>query len=234
MAGSQRNQARRPAGGGRNNGTRGGRPEAQPDPGKGSGARPGGGNRGPGDSRPAGGRRPDGAAAPSAAGVPSPRRGQEERSPAGAPRWLWLSTLILSVCGLGMSTYLTIAHFTSPSIIACTNKGIVNCAEVTTSAQSMVFGIFPVAVLGLAFYVAMVAMTTPWAWRAPVPAIRWARLASAVAGIGFVLYLVYTELFTLDKICLECTSVHVITLLLFGLIVYSAAGPGGAEARSAR
>jgi uncharacterized membrane protein len=37
-----------------------------------------------------------------------------------------------------------------------------------------------------------------------------------------VLYLVYTELFTLDAICPWCTSVHVITFLLFALVVVSA------------
>jgi len=44
-----------------------------------------------------------------------------------------------------------------------------------------------------------------------------------IIGIVFVLYLVYTELFTLDAICLWCTIVHVITFLLFALIVTSAA-----------
>jgi uncharacterized membrane protein len=51
----------------------------------------------------------------------------------------------------------------------------------------------------------------------------------------FVLYLIYTELFTLDAICLWCTTVHVITFLLFGLIVFSAAaGYGTAKAAPAR
>jgi uncharacterized membrane protein len=47
----------------------------------------------------------------------------------------------------------------------------------------------------------------------------------------FVLYLIYTELFTLDAICLWCTSVHVITFLLFGLIVFSAAAGYGRQRR---
>ena len=91
----------------------------------------------------------------------------------------------------------------------------------------MVFGIFPVAVLGLAFYVLMAAITSPWAWRANWPVIRWVRLGSVAVGMVFVLYLVYTELITLNAICLWCTSVHVITFLLFGLIVFSAAAGYG-------
>jgi uncharacterized membrane protein len=79
------------------------------------------------------------------------------------------------------------------------------------------------------------AHTTPWAWRAPGPALRWARLGSLAAGIAFVLYLVYTELFTLDAVCLWCTSVHVITFLLFALVVVSATASresGGLSRRS--
>jgi hypothetical protein len=37
----------------------------------------------------------------------------------------------------------------------------------------------------------MVAICSPWAWRSTWPAIRRVRLASAVIGIGFVLYLIY-------------------------------------------
>jgi uncharacterized membrane protein len=142
---------------------------------------------------------------------------------------------VLALAGLGVSIYLTVAHFTSPRIRVCSEKGFVNCAAVTTSPESMVFGIFPVAVLGLAFYVFMAAVTSPWAWRATWPAVRWARFGSVIAGMVFVLYLLYTELFTLNAICLFCTIVHIITFLLFGLIVFSfAAGYGAPETASRR
>jgi uncharacterized membrane protein len=52
-----------------------------------------------------------------------------------------------------------------------------------------------------------------------------------VVGIGFVLYLVYTELFTLNAICLWCTSVHVLTFLLFALVVAGAAAGYGFRER---
>ena len=85
-----------------------------------------------------------------------------------------------------------------------------------------VFGIFPVAVIGLVFYLIMAAVNSPWAWRSNWPVLRWARLGLLIGGIAFVLYLIYTELFTLNAICLWCTSVHVITLLLFALVVPTA------------
>jgi uncharacterized membrane protein len=40
-----------------------------------------------------------------------------------------------------------------------------------------------------------------------------------IVGILFVLYLVWAELFRINAICLYCTGVHVITFILFGLIV---------------
>ncbi len=140
-----------------------------------------------------------------------------------APLWLQLTTWILSLLGLGVSTYLTITHYDTAVTLACSDNGVVNCGLVTTSPESMVFGIFPVAVLGLAFFVFMTVATSPWAWRSKYPQVAVVRLASVIIGIGFVLYLVYTELFTLNHICLWCTSVHVLTFLLFVLILISAA-----------
>jgi uncharacterized membrane protein len=140
-----------------------------------------------------------------------------------APVWLQLTTWIVSLLGLGVSTYLTITHYDTGIQLACSDKGVINCALVTSSPESMVFGVIPVAVLGLAFFVFMAAATSPWAWRSRYPQVAMVRLASVVVGIGFVLYLVYTELFTLDHICLWCTSVHVLTFVLFVLILISAA-----------
>ena len=142
--------------------------------------------------------------------------------PATAPTWLQVTTLALSLGGLAISGYLTVAHYTTPTTLACPDTGVINCEKVTTSPESVLFGIVPVALLGLVFYVFMTAMNTPWAWRATAPWIRWARVGSLIAGIVFVLYLIYTELFTLNAICLWCTSVHVITVVLFALTLPTA------------
>ena len=141
------------------------------------------------------------------------------------PLWMQLTTFVLALAGLGVSIYLTVAHFTESALAGCSESGAINCIKVTTSPQSYVFGI-PVAVLGLAFYVAMVALMSPWAWRSTRREIHLIRLASLVVGIGFVLYLLYAELFTIGAICLYCTSVHAITFVLFGLTVFAAAAWG--------
>jgi uncharacterized membrane protein len=152
--------------------------------------------------------------------------------PPGPPPWLRWTTLVLAIAGLGVSVYLTIAHYTTAVSLACPNTGAINCEKVTTSPESSVFGI-PVAVLGLAFYLFLVAIMTPWAWRSGRREVALARLLSLVVGIGFVLYLVYAEVFQIGNICLWCTSVHVITLVLFALTAISAAIWGLAPGRSA-
>jgi uncharacterized membrane protein len=147
------------------------------------------------------------------------------------PRWLWLTTLILSLAGLADSIYLTVEHLTSKTIAACPDTGLINCTKVTTSAQSHFLGL-PVSELGLAFFVFMVAVNTPWAWRSTWPAIYWARLGSVIVGMIFVLWLVYAEVVVIGNICLFCTAVHVITFLLFGLLMYHASSrPAGARSR---
>ncbi len=141
----------------------------------------------------------------------------------GPAVWVQLATFALALAGLGVSIYLTIAHFTESTLAGCSEtKGLVNCTKVTTSAQSYAFGI-PVAVLGLAFFLFAVAIMSPWAWRAARREIHLIRIASVVVGIGFVLYLLYAELFIIGSICLYCTSVHVITFLLFALTMFVAA-----------
>lgn len=150
----------------------------------------------------------------------------------GPPLWLRLSALVLAVAGLGVSIYLTYTHFSDVAPAGCSEKaGAVNCVKVTTSSQSEVFGVFPVALLGLIYYVFMVAIMTPWAWSAKRKQVAQLRLLAAIAGVGMVIYLLYAELFQIDAICLYCTSVHAITFVLFVLVAVAAAlwGTGGEQ-----
>ena len=160
-----------------------------------------------------------------AARTPRTAEVRDEVAERGPAPWLQITTLVLALAGLGVSIYLTIAHFTESSLAGCSESGLVNCTKVTTSAESYVFGI-PVAVLGLAFFVFAVAIMSPWAWQSPRREIHLARLASMVVGIGFVLYLIYAELIIIGSICLYCTSVHAITFVLFVLTVFAAAAWG--------
>ena len=135
-------------------------------------------------------------------------------------RWPGLVGTVASLGGLGVSGYLTYEHYTGSSSLVCSDKGIVNCLEVTTSTYSKVAGV-PVAVLGLIFFVVMLILQLPAMWNRPGSAIRRVRMAWAVVGLGTVVYLLYAELFKIDAICLWCTAVHVLTFVVFVSTVFA-------------
>ena len=157
----------------------------------------------------------------------------EVKRPPGQPAWLQYLSLVLAVAGLGISAYETWAHFNGNHLAGCPTGtgGTFNCGAVITSPQSMVFGVIPVAILGLAFYVAAVPLFSPWAWNLPWRVVHVLRLASVIVGMGFVVYLISAEL-SIGSICEYCTGVHVVTFLLFCLTVFSVAiwGLGGRRA----
>jgi uncharacterized membrane protein len=137
------------------------------------------------------------------------------------PGWLQWTTFGLAIIALGLSIYLTIVEL-EPAALVCSDTGIVNCANVLHSAEGHIFGI-PVAYFGLAFFVCFLPLNSPWAWRRPETWVRHLRLASVIVAICFVIYLVYAELIEIGNICIYCTSVHIVTFVLFVLIVFDAA-----------
>lgn len=120
----------------------------------------------------------------------------------------------MSLAGLGVSIYLTIAHYTTTVTLACSDTGLIDCAKVTSSVYSSILGV-PLAVLGLIFFIVILPLQLPVAWRSRNKLIRMGRLVFVAVGIPFILWLVYVELFKLNAICLYCTVVHILTLLLF-------------------
>ena len=124
-------------------------------------------------------------------------------------------TLLLSVAGLLFSAYLTLEHYTSAVVLACPETGVVNCAKVTSSPQSELVGI-PVALLGLLYYAALIPLMLPAAWRRD--GLTWVRLVAVAAGLPMLAYLIHAET-VLRTICVYCTVVHVIHLVLFCVVV---------------
>ncbi|WP_067833150.1 vitamin K epoxide reductase family protein [Actinomadura kijaniata] len=133
------------------------------------------------------------------------------------PRWFTLPAWVLTLAGLGISVYLTVAHYNKGAMV-CTTSSTIDCHSVTNSDYSDLLGI-PLPLLGLGFFVAFAVLITPPALRSPSPLPRWARLGSVIVGMLFVIYLVTVELAILHKICLWCTGVHAITILLFVLVL---------------
>lgn len=160
---------------------------------------------------------------------PSPAKSRPAAVAGWAGGGVPLATLVVSVLGLADSVYLVYQHFSAaPTFAGCSAKGAINCEAVTTSPWSYLFGshLLPVSVLGLAFFAFMIVVCSPWGWRAPWPAVHWARLGAAIVGVVMVLYLIWAELFRINAICLYCTGVHALTFILFALIVGKVAFSG--------
>lgn len=138
------------------------------------------------------------------------------------PRWSAPVTMLLALAGVGAAAYLTVAHYSTGTQLACPETGVVNCAKVTTSDQSMIVGV-PVALLGLLFFVGMLVLCLPPLWGSRARPVRLLRLAGAVAGVLMVLWLIFVELFLVEAICLWCTAVHAIALALFVAVALATA-----------
>ena len=117
-------------------------------------------------------------------------------------------SVLLALVGLCVAAYLTAVHYSEGQIpLACASSGFINCEDVTRSAESMIAGV-PVALLGVIWFaVALVLALTRW-----LPGVL---LAWTAAGLAFVFYLVYAEMFLIGALCLWCTVVHVAVAGLF-------------------
>jgi uncharacterized membrane protein len=134
------------------------------------------------------------------------------------PRWAQVTSLVLSLAAVAIASYLTVTHYSDPASLACPDTGVVNCTLVTTSSWSVVLGV-PVAVLGLAWSLAMAGLTLPWSWRSRSAGLDRARIGLAGIGAVTVVYLVYVELFRVGAICLWCTAIHVLAVSLFAVVL---------------
>ena len=127
--------------------------------------------------------------------------------------------VVLAICGIAVSIYLTAVHY-QDSLLVC--SGVSDCETVQNSKYAKLFGI-PVAILGLAMYVAALALGVVRLAREELADRATVLLfVMLFAGFLFTVYLTYLELFVIDAICQWCVVSAVITtamLLLEGSLV---------------
>lgn len=133
----------------------------------------------------------------------------------GGPRWARLLSLPAAAAGAGLSAYLTYVHYTETASLSCPATSTINCLKVTTSDQATLFGVVPVALTGVVFFLLMAALVSPWAWRSTARSVDVLRTTGAVGGVLMVCYLVYVEALVVRAVCLWCTAVHIATFVLF-------------------
>ncbi|HMT32997.1 MAG TPA: vitamin K epoxide reductase family protein [Dermatophilaceae bacterium] len=147
------------------------------------------------------------------------RSGTAYRPERIVPTWVVRACLVICVLGLLVSAYLTWESFSGGATLACPEGETINCAKVTESQWSKLFGI-PVAPLGLLFFAGMAWLTRGSALRRSGKGMDQLRLAAVGVGLAMVFYLVWAELFKIGAICLWCTVVHVLTLALFVVLLF--------------
>lgn len=112
--------------------------------------------------------------------------------------------IILAVIGLIISVYL--ATYSSLNLpLSCPQGTIINCDKVLASLYATTFGV-PNPIFGILFFTSVLASAK----------MRKALILLLInsVGIGFVIYYIYSE-YQIGSICLYCTGVHIVTILLF-------------------
>jgi uncharacterized membrane protein len=121
-------------------------------------------------------------------------------------RWQLLA-LAASVAGLGISIYLTAAHYAGVPL-ACPANGTINCEAVLSSRYAVIAGTnVPTSAAGIVWFTVSVLL-----WIRPAGRIQ---LAWSALGLGTAVFLVYVEIVQLGAICIWCTGAHVLVLLIF-------------------
>ena len=126
-------------------------------------------------------------------------------------RKLVIAIAAIALIGVGIATYLVYIHYAGIKPFCVAGNG--GCEKVQTSDYAKLAGI-PVAVLGLAGYLAILASLFV---RGDLG--RLAGAAIALSGFGFSMYLTYREIFTIKAICHWCVASAVLMTLLAGLTV---------------
>jgi uncharacterized membrane protein len=110
------------------------------------------------------------------------------------------------VLGLGVATYLTIAHYTGGTTICPLHGG---CETVQHSVYSKLAGV-PVALIGLIGYILILgSLLIPQS-----ETTRLSTMALTIPGFAFSAYLTARELFSIHAICPWCVSSAIIMTLL--------------------
>ncbi len=128
--------------------------------------------------------------------------------------WLKLISIVLAVIGIGIAGYLTYADVLNAPVV-CAKGGLWNCDAVQTSTWSRI-GPIPVAVLGLAGYIAIL-LVLALESSVSLFAARGKLLVFAMTLFGLVMsgYLTVIEAFVLHAWCIWCVGSAITMVLLF-------------------
>jgi uncharacterized membrane protein len=123
----------------------------------------------------------------------------------------------VALAGLFVALYLTLYKLGYIGTLVC---AVGSCEVVQTSKWATLLG-YPVAAWGVAFYVAVLAVTLAGLRPSLVDSRRVSLLlvAMTATGVLFSLWLTYLELFVIDAICQWCVVSAVLATILFVIAI---------------
>jgi uncharacterized membrane protein len=124
--------------------------------------------------------------------------------------------VVIAAGGVSVSSYLTSVHYADTALI-CNTGGVVDCERVLTSSYSEVLGV-PWSLGGIVWFAFSGLLAILSLARHPEPVwLHPTQLGWSLIGLATAIYLVGVEVVAVEKICLWCSSLHVLislTLLL--------------------
>jgi uncharacterized membrane protein len=126
-------------------------------------------------------------------------------------------TAVLALAGVAVAVYLTWVHYAGLQPLCLGGSG--GCVRVQSSVYAQLAGV-PVALLGLAGYVAILA-----ALALPDQAGRSAAAFLSIAGAAFSAYLTYIELVEIEAICQWCVVSAVLMTALAAVSIARSLAP---------
>lgn len=132
------------------------------------------------------------------------------------PRWLIITVLILSFVGFIDATYLSIEHFLG-QVPPC-NISVFNCASVTQSQYSLIFGI-PVALFGSVYYLVMLIVSIFTLSGGISKYLKLFLVFLTPVGFIFSLYFLSIQAFIIKAWCVYCVFSALVSIALFVLCI---------------
>jgi uncharacterized membrane protein len=127
---------------------------------------------------------------------------------------LQLLALAASLAGLGISSYLTMVHY-STIPLACPTNALINCEQVLSSSYAVIGGSsVPTSAAGILWF-AISAGLAAGLWLGRRHQLARVQLAWSAVGLATALYLVYLEIVLLGAVCIWCSAAHALVLVIF-------------------
>jgi len=127
-----------------------------------------------------------------------------------------VAIFIVALLGLVDASYLTIKHYSGGAVSCSVFEG---CDAVASSKYSLLFGLIPVSLLGVVYYLTMMMFAVIYSFVVEKILVQG---ATVISGLGFMasLYFTYLQFFVIEALCMYCLFSAGTSTLLFLLTLF--------------